>query len=313
MKIVFFGSSDFSIPVLKALVASNHSVVHVVTTPDKKKGRGQKLASTVVKEFALSHKLPVSAPEKLSDPSVSATMQKLDADMLVVASYGKLIPSSVFTIPKVAALNVHPSLLPKYRGASPIQQALLNGDQQTGVSIAEIIKELDAGDVFSQVTTHIDKDENALELSHRLGEMAGLLFLKVIQQFENGSVVRTPQDAAQSTYAAKLEKESGKIDWGKSAEQIHNQVRACFPWPSAFTFFRGKRLKICKSRVTATDSKAMKPGTIVEIIPADGVRVQAVPGTLEVLQVQLEGGREMSASEFARGQRIQKGEQLESL
>ena len=312
MKIIFFGSSDFSIPVLKALLASPHHVIHVITTPDKKRGRGQKLASTVVKEFALKHNLPVSNPEKLSDPSVVTAIQKLMPDLLVIASYGKLIPSSIFTVPKIAALNVHPSLLPKYQGASPIQQALLNGDKQTGVSIAEIIKKLDAGDVFGQVKTDIGENENALELSERLSEMAAELLLKVIQQFETGNVSRTPQMTSESVYAGKFEKEFGEINWQKPVLQIHNQVRACYPWPSAFTFFHGKRLKICKARPAQTDSQAVEPGTILEITLTGEIHVQTMPGILELIQVQLEGGREISSSEFVRGQHIQKGERFES-
>ena len=313
MKITFFGSSSFSIPVLKALLSSEHSVAQVVSTPDKKQGRGQKLGFSVVKTFALEQNLPILTPEKLSLPSVAESIKKREPDFMIVASYGKLIPSTIFKISRIAPLNVHPSLLPKYRGASPIQQAILEGDQNTGVSIAGITSELDAGDVFAQAETRIGENENAHELEKRLSEIGAKLVLDVIKQFETGEILRKAQDSLKATYAKKIVRDSGRIDWTKSAANIHNQVRAFYPWPSAFTFFHGKRLKILETRKTNETTNMKRTGTIIKIDKDKGLYVETGTGPLALVHVQLEGRKEMSAFDFAIGQRVQKGEQFESL
>lgn len=309
MNIVFFGSSEFSIPVLSAL-ASKHSVVLVVTTPEKKKGRGQKISGTVVKDFALSQKLPVVEPEKLSDPTVVDQMKCLSPDFMVIASYGKLIPSSIFTLPKIAALNVHPSLLPKHRGASPIQRALLEGDEKTGVSIAEITKDLDAGDLFAQIETPIGIHENASQLSQRLSQLSSELLLRVIDQGKAGILKRTPQDSSQSSYAKKVAKEEGRIDWNQSNKIIHNQVRAYFPSPGAFTFFNEKRLKISETELIPDAGHNFAPGSIVSI-NSQGIIVQAKQDQIRLKRVQLEGRNEISAYEFALGQRLKKEDRFQ--
>ncbi|MBI1978372.1 MAG: methionyl-tRNA formyltransferase [Candidatus Omnitrophica bacterium] len=312
MRIVFFGSSEFSVPVLKALLSSKHAVVQVISTPDQKQGRGQKVGASTVKSFALTQNLPIITPEKLSPANAVETVAKQAPDFLVVASYGKMIPASIFKIPKIAPLNVHPSLLPKYRGASPIQEAILEGDEKTGVSIAEVTKDLDAGDLLGQVETPISPNENAHELSGRLAELGGELLLEVIRQFENGTILKTPQDASKSSYAKKITSESGRISWMKSAREIHNQVRAYHSWPSAFTFFHNKRLKVIETRVVENDSGEKSAGEIKEIKKGESLWVQAGRGILALVRVQLEGKREMNAFDFAIGQRIQMGERFES-
>lgn len=311
MNIVFFGSSAFSVPILSRLLASKHSVVQVVTTPDRKKGRGQKISPSLVKIFAQEKNLPVIEPEKLAESKVIEPIKKLESDFIVIASYGKIVPSTIFKTPKVAALNVHPSLLPKYRGASPIQQAILEGDPVTGVSIAEVTKQLDAGDLFGQVSTHIGKDENALELGARLAELAASLLLDVLNQFESKTVRNIPQDESKATYAKKLDKSFGRISWTKSTFEIHNQIRACVPWPSAFTSLRNKLVKITKSDFLKEDARQKyKAGTILDIAPESGIHVQTGSGILILKRVQLEGRREMDAYEFALGQRLSKGDQF---
>ncbi len=312
MKIVFFGSSEFSIPVLQCLLSSNHSVALVITTPDRKKGRGQKLASSIVKNFAEKARVSVIAPEKLSAPSVVNEIKKIAPDFLVIASYGKMVPESIFTLPKIASLNVHPSLLPKHRGASPIQSAILEGDRKTGVSIADVTKELDSGDLFAQIETEIGENENAFELSKRLAEMGSKLVVETIEKFCAGKIFKTKQNSSQSSYAKKLDRDCGRIDWKKSASDIHNQVRAYYPWPSAFTFLGDKRLKILGARPikTQTTSKENVPGTIVDILPNKTIHVQTQNGLLELIHVQLEGRREMTAFELALGQRLKKGDRF---
>lgn len=311
MRIVFFGSSQFSIPVLRSLVASKHSVVHVVTIPDRKKGRGQKIAPSVVKAFAEEHRLSVSAPERLSVSSVVENIKTLAPDLIVIASYGKIVPASIFEVAKIAPLNVHPSLLPKYRGASPIQSVILEGDERTGVSIAEVTTQLDSGDLFAKTETSIGKNENTFELSERLAEMGAKLLLETIAQLERGVATKKPQDASQATYVKKLARSSGQIDWTKPAQIIHNQVRAYYPWPSAFTWFRGKRLKILSSRCPTVPTDGSHPGTVTNVGEGEAIYVATQTTPLAVQCVQLEGRREMSAFKFALGQRIQKGEQFE--
>lgn len=312
MKIVFFGSSEFSVPILQALILSSEEVVQVVTTPDKPKGRGQKVTPSVVKSFANKNSLPVMAPEKLNRPEVLESLRKMSPDFVVVASYGKLVPDSLLKIPKVMSLNVHPSLIPKYRGASPIPSAILAGDKKTGVTIMEITKDLDAGDIFGQVETPIGSDENALELSERLAHLGSELLLKTIAQFKEGKVSRTPQDHSKATYAKKIGRDSGRINWAVPAVQIHNQVRAYYPWPSAYTFFRDKRLKIIKTALASTIVNLDRPGTLNIDKSAKKVFVQAQDRLLELVYVQAEGRREMSSFEFIIGQRLKPGERLAS-
>ena len=337
MKIVFFGSSEFSIPILEALLSSNDQVAQVVTTPDKPKGRGQKVTPSIVKSYAEKKHISAITPNKLNQPDVLDGIKNLKPDFLVVASYGKLVPDSLLKIPKVIPLNVHPSLIPKYRGASPIQSAILAGDKTTGLTIMEVTDRLDAGDIFGQIETPIDEVENALQLSERLAHLGADLLLKVIAQFKQDKVSRTPQDDSKASYAKKIERDSGRIDWMKPASLIHNQVRAYYPWPSAYTFFRGKRLKIlktkldsvrhCESRrdeaiskieIAASASRPPRndgsgvPGTIVINEFAKTVCVQTRSGFLEILQVQMEGKREMTSFEFAIGQRIKPNERFES-
>lgn len=309
MNIIFFGSSEFSIPVLQTLV-SRHSVVHVVTTPDRKRGRGQKLSGTVVKEFALRHHLNVSEPEKLSDSGFISQLKQLNSDFIVIASYGKLVPASIFTLSKIASLNVHPSLLPRHRGASPIQRTILEGDQKTGVSIAEITKDLDAGDLYAQVETSVDLNENSSELSKRLSEMAAGLLLQLIENLKTGRFRKMPQDSSKATYAKKIGKGEGKIDWNKSNVNIHNQVRAYYPWPGAFAFFKDKRLKIIKTELSRIKDCNADPASIVSI-EQDGIMVKTLSDCILLKKVQLEGRNEMEAHEFALGQRIQKGDHFD--
>ncbi len=309
MKIVFFGSSEFSIPVLSALL-NRHDVVQIVTTPEQKKGRGQKISGTVVKEFAIQHQLPFLEPEKLSSPEFVAQIQNLNPDFLVIASYGKLIPSSIFKLPKIASLNVHPSLLPRHRGASPIQRAILEGDVKTGVSIAEITKDLDAGDVYAQIETSIELSENAHQLSERLSKLAAQLLLEVMKQQQKGNLKKTPQNSADATYAKKINKEEGKIDWNKPASVIHNQVRGYDPWPGAFTFFQDKRLKILETELLPEVNETITPASIISI-DRDGVCVQTQSGSIKLKRVQLEGRKEVGAYEFALGQRIKKEDRFQ--
>jgi len=312
MKVIFFGSSSFSIPVLDELLRSSHEILHVITTPDQKKGRGQKVFPSPVKAFAKKNDLPFSSPSKLKNPDITDLIAQLQPDFIVVASYGKLIPASIFTRPKLAPLNVHPSLLPRHRGASPLQMTLYEGDSESGVSIAEVTQDLDAGDVFAQTTTPLDENENAEQLSNRLALMGAKLTLEVMERFERGTVTRTAQDSALATYAKKIEKEFGRLRWGDSSARIHNQVRACTPWPSAFTFLNGKRLKILETRKLSELKSTNAPGCVIKIDKDGTVAVQTKEGAIQLLRVQPEGKRVMSAYDFALGHHLNIGTSLGS-
>lgn len=308
MNIVFFGSSDFSVPVLLSLL-SKHRIGLVVTTPDKKRGRGQKLSGTIVKDFALSHRLTVSQPDKLASSGLTDQIKELNPDFIVIASYGRLVPSSIYTLAKIAPLNVHPSLLPRHRGASPIQRTLLEGDLMTGVSIAEVTKDLDAGDLFAQLETVVEDYETTCELSQRLSKMAGELILDVIEKAALGSIRKIRQDPSKATYAKKINKDEGKINWSMPSRMIHNQVRAYHPWPGSFTFFHGKRLKILETDFKK-NNQPLRAGSIISI-DQDGILVQTQSDSVLLKQVQLEGRKEVSAYEFALGQRIQREDHFE--
>ncbi len=301
MKIIFFGSSSFSIPVLKSLLDSDHEVVAIVTTPDRKQGRGQKMAPNELKTFALSTQKLIFDPPKLNDPKILELLEPLKPDFLVIASYGKIIPENLFRLPKLAALNVHPSLLPKYRGASPIQSAILNGDVETGVSVAEITEKLDSGDIFGSVTTSIFPDENAFELSERLSGLAAELLESVLLNFLSGKVTRIAQEEGNATYAKKIEKQSGRIDWNAPAFVIHNQVRAFFPWPSSFTFLNKKRIKVVKTGIVNCRCHQTLP--VGSIVSTDENVLHIVTGSdcLLIYELHPEGSRSMTANEFLRG------------
>jgi methionyl-tRNA formyltransferase len=313
MKIVFFGSSDFSIPALQACMNSRYGVELVVTTPDKKRGRGLKEFPTPVKDFCAQNRLRVQSPTRLSDPAVFEVVKACRPDVFVVSCYGKLIPASWLELPRIARLNVHPSLLPKYRGAAPINWAILNGDTETGVSIIDITDELDAGDIFHQTAVPLDSLQNAEALSARLAELSGRLLRDVLPLAEVGALVRTPQDPVRAVYARKLEKKDGKIRWDLSAVQIHNKVRGLLPWPTAFFGSdRGVPVQVLKSRVAEPDGMSGLPGEVLEVCRSGELSVQTGCGTLVLETVRPAGRKEMTGFEFANGWRLSKGSRLVS-
>lgn len=307
MKIIFFGSSDFSIPALKACRDFGAAVVWVLTTPDQKKGRGLQLLPNPVKVYAAEHRLLCQAPESLKNPALIEEILSMKPEVFVVSSYGKFIPSAWLKLPSQAALNVHPSLLPKYRGAAPINWPILNGDQETGVSIIEVADKLDAGDLFYQETFPIPEDMDAGTLAQELARRSHGALLKVLGEAEKGNLKRTPQEEALSSYARKLTKEDGRILWTQEAPRIVNLVRGLIPWPTAYTLDpRRQPLQILKARV-ADLSKKGEPGEISALDKSQGVEVQTGRGSIWVERVKPAGKKEMSALDFARGHPIQAG------
>ncbi len=309
MKVVFFGSSDFSIPVLQALIHARHDIVLVVTTPPKKKGRGQKISGTIVEDFASSNQIRSVAPNNLKSEDFSQTLKSAHCDCLVVASYGKILPSNILRIPSKLPLNVHPSLLPKYRGAAPIAYQLLNGENVGGVTIAVVTEQLDAGDILIQKKIPIEINDNAVSLSEKLADLGGDLTLRALEQIQKNHVQLTPQENSKATYASKLSKNMGRIDWTASAINIHNQIRAFVPWPSAYTHWQEKVVKILKSELLEVDSQTHeKAGTVLSADKKGFVSVQTGKGSLRLLSVQPESKKPMTAYEFSLGYQVRVGD-----
>jgi len=314
MTLIFFGSSDFSIPALKACLDSGHNVLLVVTTPHKKRGRGLKESPTPVWTLAAEKNLEVENPKNLKSPECLKRIQSLKPDLFVVSSYGKWIPSAWLKVPSKFALNVHPSLLPKYRGAAPINWTILNGDAQTGVTIMEVIDELDAGDIFYQTRVPLKDEEDAEMLSNRLADISYDAILKVLRQIESGKTQKVPQEASKSTYARKLEKADGRIDWNASAAQIVNKVRGLKPWPIAFTEIDQQPVQILRSR-RAKHAKVGcaegRPGQLLEINHKEGtLRVQTGKGGVFIDSVRPAGKKEMTGAAFAHGRHLEEGSYL---
>jgi len=307
LKIIFFGSSNFSVPILKALNSSGHEVLSVVTTPPKPKGRGLKVIPSLVQELATELGLDFRCPDKLSDQAFLDWVETQKCDAFVVASYGKFLPTVLLKLPKRLPLNVHPSLLPKYRGASPINYQLLNGDRDAGVSIFKVVKEMDAGDIVAQQRTRIEPDDDALSLGEKLSLLSCDLILEVLNEMDQGEILLMPQDEAEVTFAPKLSKELGFINWSEPAAQIRNKVRGLVPWPTAYVQNDAKSLQILKAKVAEGGSDETQPGQILEISKSGFIRVQTGQGALRVDEVKPAGKRVMTAQEYAIGQRLKAG------
>jgi len=307
MVVVFFGTPQFAVPTLRRLLDSTHSVAGVITQPDRPRGRGQKITHAPVKALALERGIPVYQPDRLKPAEVADTLRGWGADLGVVAAYGRIIPEHLLTIPRLGMINVHASLLPKYRGAAPVHRAVINGDSQTGVTIMRVVKELDAGSMFAQVTRPIGPDETSDVVESALADMGAELLLTIVEQLASGNAREEPQDETQATYASRLTKEEGLIDWTRSASDIHNRVRGLYPWPHAYTFFKGTRLIILRSEVADAGASATSPGTILRAT-SEAIHVATGDGELAILEVQPEGRRAMRAHDFLLGHRLATGE-----
>ena len=302
MRIVFMGTPDFAVPSLEALVRGGHEVVGVFSQPDKPVGRHQnKLQPTPVKVCAQSHEIPVFQPTTLRDGEALALLKQLAPELIVVAAYGKVLPDEILALPAKGCINVHSSLLPKYRGAAPINWAVVNGDQETGVTIMDMAHELDAGDIIAQVKTPIGPDELVERVHDRLAALGGELLGQVVEQIAQGKASRTPQDPEQVTYAPMLSRALSPIDWNQSAQAIHNKIRGLNPWPATSTdILGGEPVKVFRSQVTGRTAKGA-PGTILGG-GNDGIEVLCGDGTvLRILELQAPGSRRMSAGDYLRG------------
>ena len=309
MRILFMGTPDFAVASLSALLEAGHDICGVFTQPDKPKNRGMKLQASPVKEFALAHDIPVFQPLKMRDGEAMGYIQERKPELIAVAAYGRILPGDILDYPPCGCINVHSSLLPKYRGAAPINWTILNGDKTTGVTIMHMAPALDAGDIILQRETAIGPDETAPELFQRLAELGGGLLVEAVEQIAKGEATRTPQLEADATYAPMLGRELSPMDWSKDGQTLHDQVRGLLPWPCATAEFGGVRCKVFSAAVLdgTTD---LAPGTVAEA-GKDGIVMACGGGTLlRVKELQPDGKKRMAAADFLRGRSLTAGERL---
>ena len=302
MKIVFMGTPDFSVNALENIVKAGHDVVGVITQPDKPKGRGGKMQYTPVKEKALELGLDVYQPQRVKETEFIEKLKEMNPDAIVVIAFGQILPKAILDMPKYGCINVHASLLPKYRGAAPIQWSVIDGEKETGVTTMYMNEGLDTGDIIDKVVVPIDKKETGGSLFDKLAIEGGKLILKTLIELENGTAVRTPQDDSKSNYAGMINKQLRKIDFNKSANEIERLIRGLNPWPSAYTKMDGKTLKIWDADVDDSENDSV-PGTITEV-GKDFIRVATGKGSLKILELQLEGKKRMKTRDFLNGAKI---------
>ena len=303
LSVVFAGTPEFSVPALEALVASRHRVVAVYTQPDRPAGRGQQLTMSAVKQAALRHGLTVEQPATLREASAVDHLQSYRPDVMIVVAYGLILPASVLSVPAMGCINIHASLLPRWRGAAPIHRALLAGDSQTGVTIMQMDAGLDTGPMLLEKTTAIARTDTTGSLHDRLAQMGAEAVIEALDGMIAGSLSPRPQPAEGATYAAKIRKEEALIDWSKPALELEHQVRAFNPWPVAQTSLHRQQLRIWEALATADRSDAT-PGTVTQA-DSNGIRVATGEGTLVLSRVQLAGRKAVSAAEFLNGQRVE--------
>lgn len=310
MRIVFMGTPDFSVPTLEALVASEHEVVGVVTQPDKPKGRGKEIHMSPVKECALQHNIPVYQPVRARDEAFVDEMRALNPDVMVVIAFGQILPKSLLELPKYGCVNIHASLLPKYRGAAPIQWAVINGDEETGITTMMMDVEMDTGDMLEKNVVKLDPEETGGSLFDRLSLLGGDLILSTLSKLEKGEITPVPQDHEKATYVKKISKSMGDIDWTMDAVSIERLVRGLNPWPSAFTRWNGKMLKIWEAKVLPDPDVKLPCGSVISASD-EGLKIQTGAGVLCVTSLQLEGKKRMDTAAFLRGYQVAAGSMME--
>ena len=307
MKTVYMGTPDFAVPPLKALVEAGYEVAAVVTQPDKPKGRGKTLMPTPVKEEALMHEIPVYQPQKIrNNQEFLDTLKEIQPDIIIVAAFGQIIPKEVLELPKYGCINIHASLLPKYRGAAPIQQAVIDGEKESGVTIMQMGEGLDTGDMLSKIVIPLDKEETGGSLFGKMAQAGAELLIKTLPSIEQGTVTpeKQPQESP-TPYAAMITKQMGLMDFSKPAAELERLVRGLNPWPSAYTFVNGKTLKVWKS-VLGQETSDAEPGTVMGT-DAQGIHVAFKDGVLILTEVHLEGKKRMEAEVFLRGYHMEAG------
>lgn len=309
MKVIFMGTPDFAVPVLQGLIDSpEHEVTAVVTQPDKARGRSGKLVFTPVKELAVAQGIPVYTPKRVKDPEFITTLQQISCDVIVVVAFGQILSKEILDFPKYGCINVHASLLPRWRGAAPMQWAILEGDEKTGITTMQMDVGLDTGDMLLKTEVDITPEETGESLHDKMAVLGSDLLLRTLSDAQRGELRPVHQEEGQSTYAAMLGRDTGHLDLTWDAVKLERYVRGLNPWPSAFTGYQGKTLKIWKAEVLDRETEKA-PGTVVETAK-DSFTIQTGRGCLRILEVQLEGKKRMDAGSFLRGVHIEEGEIL---
>lgn len=307
MRTVFMGTPDFAVLPLRALAEAGYEVAGVVTQPDKPKGRGKTLMPTPVKEEAMRHGFPVYQPKKVrNNPEFLELLKEINPDIIVVAAFGQIIPKEILELPKYGCINIHASLLPKYRGAAPIQQAVIDGEKESGVTIQQMGEGLDTGDMISKIVVPLDKEETGGSLFDKLAQAGADLLVETLPAIFDGTAVREKQPEESPTpYASMLTKQMGLMNFAKSAKELERLVRGLNPWPSAYTFLNGKTLKVWKCRISEENTMA-EPGTVIRT-DKEGIHTACGEGVLILTEVQLEGKKRMETEAFLRGYKVDEG------
>ncbi|MBL7197618.1 MAG: methionyl-tRNA formyltransferase [Candidatus Omnitrophica bacterium] len=311
MKIVFFGSGEIAVHSLEVLLKNKTNILCVVTTPDKKRGRHLRISFTPIKELALKEKLKIFQPLNLRNKESLEYIKNLEPDIFVVFSYGKILPKELLNIPKIFPLNIHASLLPKYRGAAPINWALINGEQGTGITIIKMNEKMDEGDIILKREIAIDYIDNYITLEEKLSELGAQSLSETLMKIKNNEVKFTKQDNSKASYAPKLKKEDGQIDWNKHAEQIRDQIRGCLPWPGCFAFYEKNLVKIWRAEVIDVQKeREYLPGTIITF-DKGGILVATKDKDLLIKELQLSSGKRLDAWQFIQGHKVEKNKLFE--
>lgn len=309
MRIIFMGTPDFAVGTLEKIIEAGHDVALVVTQPDKPKGRGKSMQFPPVKECALEHGIEVYQPKRVRTPESIAFLQQYQPDMIVVAAFGQILTKEILDMPQYGCINVHASLLPKYRGAAPIQWAVINGDEYSGVTIMRMDVGIDTGDMIAKEEVRLAEDETGGSLFDRLADTGAKLCVRTMEQIANGTAVYTPQKEEEASHVSMITKEFGRIDWNQPAAVIERLIRGLNPWPSAYTHLNGKSFKIWRASILA-ESSQNAPGTVVKVTKKE-LWVQTGEGILSLLEVQLEGKKRMAVDAFLRGYEVAEGSRLE--
>lgn len=311
MKIVYMGTPDFAVYALESLITAGHEISAVITQPDKAQGRSKALVPTPVKKKALEHDIPVYQPEKVRDEETVNMLKSINPDAIVVAAYGQILPESILNIPKYGCINIHASLLPKYRGAAPIEWSIIDGEEKTGVTTMYMEKGLDTGDMIDKVEIAIEADDTGATLHDKLAEAGAKLILTTLASLETGTAKRTKQNDEESCYASMLNKDMGNIDFTKSATEIERLIRGLIPWPCAYTKIDGKTVKIYKAEVKTLDNDEYKPGEIIEVTKKT-FSIACGKDALVIRSLQPEGKKQMDTVSYLNGNKLNVGMMVNS-
>ena len=307
MRVIFMGTPDFAVPVLEAIIQAGHTVIGVYTQPDKPKGRGKSMQYTPVKEKALEHQIPVYQPVRVREPEVIEEIRNLQPDIIIVVAFGQILPEELLAIPPYGCVNVHASLLPKYRGAAPIQRVIMDGEKESGVTTMYMAKGLDTGDMIEQLVVPIDAKETGGSYHDKLAEAGARLCISTMEKIEAGTAPRIPQDDSRSCYAHMLKKSMGELDFEQPAEVLERLVRGLNPWPSAYTQLQGKNLKIYEADVVEIPENQQREPGMVTAVDKKSFTIQCNPRGLRVTQLQLEGKKRMNTDAFLLGFTVEEG------